>query len=677
MQIYTFITFEKTPALALSDEVRKTVGEFSLRSFWFEGRVLPIGGSLMLIVNCQHIKAYHGAQLVLEDVTMDIKMTERVGLVGRNGSGKTTLLRLLAKQIRPDDGLLTTRKESRIGYLAQVPAEREGSTVYDVLASGYRELLECKAAMTELERNMSDPALCLQQDQLDRLLSQYAALQERFEREGGYQLDAGIDQVANGLGMDRAFYTRIYSTLSGGEKTKVGLAAMLISKPDLLLLDEPTNHLDLNGVEWLEEFLGSYDGACLIVSHDRYFLDKVVTKIVELEDGESHIFLTNYTGYVKEKEERLLQQFATYQEQQKVIKKMKETIKQLEEWGKIGGYEKFFRRAASMQKALDRMEKVKRPVLDHKGAEFNLKQADRSGKRVLAFDGLTKLYGDRTILSEVDGLLEYGEKIMLVGGNGAGKSTLFKLLLGQQAADRGKLEQGSRLDIGYLAQDEYSDTGKKTVLEYFREEAGLEEGDARGRLATYLFYGAAVFKSVNQLSGGEWTRLRLALLVLRKPNLLLLDEPTNHMDIASREALEEALLEYPGTVLAISHDRYFINRLARKVWELADGKLTVFHGDFDAYKAKRIELLSHRAGTTIADVDKKVVRATTPLATKSMQSSRAQLESAIMREEQRLAELELELHNAEHDELAGLWADKEAVEAERDQLYERLLELEG
>jgi ATP-binding cassette subfamily F protein 3 len=630
----------------------------------------------MLIVNCQHIKAYHGAQLVLEDVTMDIKTTERVGLVGRNGSGKTTLLRLLAKQIKPDDGLLTTRKESRIGFLAQVPAEREESTVYEVLASGYRELLECKAAMTELERNMSDPAMSLQQDQLDRLLSQYAALQERFEREGGYQLDAGIDQVANGLGMDRAFYTRIYSTLSGGEKTKVGLAAMLISKPDLLLLDEPTNHLDLNGVEWLEEFLRSYDGACLIVSHDRYFLDKVVTKIVELEDGESHIFLTNYTGYVKEKEERLLQQFATYQEQQKVIKKMKETIKQLEEWGKIGGYEKFFRRAASMQKALDRMEKVKRPVLDHKGAEFNLKQADRSGKRVLAFNGLTKQYGDRTILSGVDGLLEYGEKIMLVGGNGAGKSTLFKLLLGQEAADRGKLEHGSRLDIGYLAQDEYPDSGRKTVLEYFREEAGLEEGDARGRLARYLFYGAAVFKSVNQLSGGEWTRLRLALLVLRKPNLLLLDEPTNHMDITSREALEEALLEYPGTVLAISHDRYFINRLARKVWELADGKLTVFHGDFDAYKAKRIELLSRRVGSTIADVDKKVVRATTPLATKSMQSSRAQLESAIMREEQRLSELELKLHNAEHDELAGLWADKEAVEAERDQLYERLLELE-
>lgn len=624
----------------------------------------------MLIVNCQNVKAYHGAQLVLENVTFDMKEGERVGLVGRNGSGKTTLLRLISKQNKPDEGLLTTSKDTVIGYLSQVPAEWGGSTVYEVLASGYRELLDCKAKMSELEQQMSDPSMA---GQMEKLLARYAVLQERFEREGGYELDAGIEQVANGLGIDKAFYARVYDSLSGGEKTKVGLAAMLISKPGLLLLDEPTNHLDLHGVEWLEEFLRGYDGACLIVSHDRYFLDRVVTKVIELEDGESHTFLTNYSGYVKEKEALLLQQFADYKEQQKVIKKMKETIRQLEEWGKIGANEKFFRRAASMQRALDRMEKIKRPVLDRKGAEFDLKQSDRSGKQVIVFEGLKKQFGARIVLNGVNGQLEYGEKIMLVGGNGAGKSTLFKLFLGEVEADGGALELGARLDIGYLAQEEYPDAGKKSVLDFFKEEAGLEEGEARGRLARYLFYGADVFKPVGQLSGGEWTRLRLALLVLRKPNLLLLDEPTNHMDIASREALEEALLEYSGTVLAISHDRYFINRLASKIWELDGGQLTTFLGDFDAYKSKCRQLRAAKPAAP-AVVAPAAVAAAAPVLAPA--PSRARLEARIAQAEQRLQALDAQLQAATPAELAGIWAERGAADAALSELYGRWLALE-
>jgi ATP-binding cassette subfamily F protein 3 len=347
-------------------------------------------------------------------------------------------------------------------------------------------------------------------------------LQERFEREGGYELDARIDQVANGLRIAKGFYERSFASLSGGEKTKITLASQLIGKPDLLLLDEPTNHLDLAGVEWLEDYLKHYDGACIIVSHDRYFLDLVVTKIVELEDGESTTYHSSYSGYVKEKEVRLLQQFADYQEQQKVIRKMKETIKQLIEWGRIGGNEKFFRRAFSMQKALDRMEKLKRPVLDPKAADFDLKPEDRSGRKVLRFENVTKRYGEKTLLEQARGSLEYGEKVMLVGHNGSGKTTLLKMLLGEVQPDSGELELGARVDIGYLAQQAYPSDNKKSVLAYFCEEAKLEEGEARGRLAAYLFYGADVFKAVSSLSGGEWTRLRLALLVLRKPNLLIL-----------------------------------------------------------------------------------------------------------------------------------------------------------
>lgn len=655
----------------------------------------------MLIINGQNMKKYHGAQLVLADVTFEIHQGERIGLVGRNGSGKSTLLRLISKMEKPDEGLLTVRKDTRIGYLAQIPTEWESGTVYDVLAASFAELLACRAAMTELEQRMSDPSAI---SELDQLLARYAQLQERFEREGGYELDARIDQVANGLRISREVYGRSFTSLSGGEKTKIALASQLIGKPDVLLLDEPTNHLDLFGVEWLEEYLTHYEGACFIVSHDRYFLDRVVTKIVELEDGESSTYLTSYTGYMKEKEVRLLQQFADYQEQQKVIKKMKETIKQLMEWGRVGGNEKFFRRAASMQKALDRMEKLKRPVLDPKAAEFGLKVDDRSGKRVIVFDDVSKKYGDKVLLRSASGLLEYGEKVMLLGHNGSGKTTLLKMLLGEIQPDGGELEIGARVDIGYLAQQEYPEDQKKSVLAYFCEEARMEEGEARSRLAAYLFYGADVFKPVSSLSGGEWTRLRLALLVLRKPNLLILDEPTNHMDIASREALEEALEEFPGTVLAVTHDRYFMNRLSQKIWELDQGRITVYLGGFDDYKAKRAQLhaaqeASARAGVKAgAKAGSKVesearARAETrPSAAKAEPReesvprgksrstaafAREKLERGIAEAEARLGELDQALEKPAAEELSRLWAEREAAQGALDQLYAEWIQLEG
>ncbi|GLI04752.1 ABC transporter ATP-binding protein [Paenibacillus tyrfis] len=642
----------------------------------------------MMIVNCQNIKAYHGAQLVLEDVNLDIQQGERIGLIGRNGSGKSTLLQLIAGLLRPDAGQLSVRKGTRIGYLTQIPAEFAGRTVYDVLALGHQELLGCRLKMAELEKLMSEPGASDSPDRLAGWLEQYAALQEKFEREGGYELDAVIERVADGLRIDRGSYTQTYATLSGGEKTRINLASQLIRKPELLLLDEPTNHLDLHGVEWLEDYLTQYDGSCLIVSHDRYFLDRVVTKIVELEDGESQSYFANYTGYMKEKEARLLQQFADYQEQQKKIKKMTETIKQLEAWGRIGGNEKFFRRAASMQKALDRMEKLKRPVLEAKSADFGLTQAERSGRKVVTLEGIGKSYGSRKLLDRVDGALAYGDKVVLIGKNGSGKSTLVKLILGEDAVDEGRFEWGARVDIGYLAQQEYPDGPKKSVLDYFRSEAGLEEGEARGILAKYLFYGPDVFKSVNLLSGGEWTRLRLALLVLRKPNLLLLDEPTNHLDIASREALEEALETFPGTVLAISHDRYFINRLAGRIWELDHGRITVYLGNFDEYQEKRKQRgglgVQSGAAASLANVKAK---AAVPAAAQGRTNGRGKtpdrsrerdtLERSIAQAEERLAALDAAMQEQEGGTdallLSERWAEREAVQEELDCLYEQWL----
>ncbi|MDF2626850.1 MAG: transporter ATP-binding protein [Symbiobacteriaceae bacterium] len=642
----------------------------------------------MTVISCQRIKKYYGANLVLADITFEVDEGERVGLIGRNGCGKSTLLQVLAGVQNADGGNLAIQKRARIGYLAQIPVERDGVTVYDVLALGYRSVMDCRRQMQDLEHEMAthtgaDPRV------MDGLLARYAALQEQFQREGGYEMDANMQAVANGLGVPREQFGRAYATLSGGEKTKVGLASLLIERPTLLLLDEPTNHLDADGVEWLETFLREYDGTCLIVSHDRYFLDRVVTKMVDLEDGEATVYLTNYTGYVAEKEQRLLQQFAEFKEQQKQIKKMEETIRQLQEWGRIGANNKFFRRAASMQKALDRIERVKRPV-ERRTAEFDLQEKDRSGREVVRLVGLSKQFGDRPLLDRVDATLTYGEKVALVGKNGTGKSTLFKLLLGQVLPDAGAAELGARVEIGYLAQQDHPDV-EKTVLQAFCEEAGVETGEGRAKLARYLFYGEDVFKPINRLSGGEWTRLRLALLMQRQPNLMLLDEPTNHLDIDSREALEEALEEFTGTVLAISHDRYFINRMARRVWELEDGRLSFYLGNYDDYREKRTQLRLAREGqsagvaTEAGGGDRRSrgqdgVRggagATRRKEADSLRAKR-QLEQAIAEAEGLLAAIDVELEQAaDVAALGAQWAERVRVQERLEQLYAEWLVLE-
>lgn len=678
----------------------------------------------MHIVSGQQIIAYHGANLILNGVTFEIHEGEKVGLIGRNGSGKTTLLRLIARLGKPDAGQLILKKDSRVGYLPQIPVEYDALTVYETLAYEYRELMGCKANMTLLEQDMANPVIAEDAERLEQLLRSYASLQEQFEHGGGYEMDAHIQQVADGLRIPAAMYGREFSSLSGGEKTRIVLASQLIGRPDLLLLDEPTNHLDLKGIEWLEQFLRSYTGAVLVVSHDRYFLDRVAGKMLELEDGEAHTYLSNYSGYVREKEERLLIQFADYQEQQKQIKKMKEAIKRFEEWGRIGDNEKFFKKAASIRKALERMDRIKRPILERQSAEFELNPQERSGRRVLQFEGIVKAYGGRQVLQGAEGALEFGEKIALLGDNGSGKSTLLRILLGEESPDTGDVTWGSRVEYGYLAQQETRGEATGTVLSYFRQEVGVEEGEARHILAAYMFYGADVFRSVNTLSGGEWSRLRLALLVMQKPNLLLLDEPTNHLDIDSREALEEALESYGGTVLAISHDRYFVNKLAGRVWELEQGQITSYLGNFDDFRAKKQELqrleAAHdgtagplsRSGTGLpSSSSSKTSLGASSAATAGASSRKAKDHAAGKREkradsvkavvsreqlEQRIAELEQALQsvdaelevlasgvetgsklgdNAGGKSLQQLWENRERLQEELDRVLEAWVEL--
>ncbi|MGU3470636.1 ribosomal protection-like ABC-F family protein [Paenibacillus sp. D51F] len=653
----------------------------------------------MIIVNAQNVRKYHAAHLVLDGAAFQIQDGEKVGLIGRNGSGKSTLLRLISGREHADEGMLTVRRDARIGYLPQIPEAYESMTVYEVLASGFGSLMKAKEELAGLESRMADPALT--PSALERLLVRYSEVQEMFEQGGGYDMDTFIDQVASGLQIDRSRDGRTLGSLSGGEKTRVVLASQLVTRPDLLLLDEPTNHLDLKGMEWLEQFLRGYAGCCVIVSHDRYFLDAVGTKMIELEDGEAHTYLSDYSGYLKQKEELLLRQFAEFQEQQKAIKKMKETIRKLEEWGRIGDNEKFFKRAASIRKALDKMEAVKRPVLEPKTAEFSLNPQDRSGKQVIAFERVSKRYGDRILLQGAEGKLLYGEKAVLIGDNGSGKTTLLEMLLGRESADEGELKLGTRLEIGYLAQQEPAAEPEKSVLDYFRTEAGMEEGEARHLLARYQFYGAAVFRPLKALSGGEWSRLRLALLVRKRPNLLLLDEPTNHLDTASREALEEALEEFPGTILAVSHDRYFINRIAGRVWELSGGRIVSWNGNYDGYKAEQVKLQAasdlfredkapHRGEGAAPQV--KPTLSGERMAAKSgskengkkteqLAKQKEQLEKDIALLEARIAaaaaELELLAVNGSPAELEKRWKEREMNEQQLAGLMDRWLELAG
>jgi ATP-binding cassette, subfamily F, member 3 len=657
-----------------------------------------------MIIQCQNVQKYHGAQLVLNSITFDIRQGEKIGLIGRNGCGKTTLFHLLNGEERPDQGQISIRKGSVVGMLAQTQEVKEIETVYEVLQRSFAEPLQWQQRLRELELEMSTFNTGTDETLWNRLLKEYGSLQDKFETAGGYEIESTIQRVATGLGIGTGQYGRLFSSLSGGEKTKVGLAELLLRRPDVLLLDEPTNHLDMNAIEWLEQYLQSYDGTVLAISHDRYFLDAVVKKVIEIEDGEAFTFHTNYSGYQVEKETRLLQQFADYQEQQKKIKQMQESIKRLIEFGNRGTPPNpaFYRRAASMQKALDRMVKVKRPILERKSMDLQLQQNDRSGNQVVILEDIGKAYGERSLFTDANEVLRYGETTALIGGNGAGKSTLLRIILGQETPDTGSCTLGSRTVVGYLAQEAVPDNNKQSVLRYFREEAGLEEGEARGQLARFLFYGADVFKDITNLSGGEWTRLRFAVLMHRKPNLLILDEPTNHLDIDSREALEEALEEFPGTVLAVSHDRYFINRLFHKLWSIESGRFGVFNGNYEYYKEKQAEQAltlalatpvsipnqpkpSSSEGTTSRfgkpQSNGSVNGTTANSSSFRKRSTHFDWEKAIAEVEDQLGEIDAKmldpLISSNAAELAELQKERDAVQEQLDELYAGWMETAG
>lgn len=528
-----------------------------------------------------------GGNIIFENLSLEIQTGDRVGVVGRNGSGKTTLFKLIAGIEQVDSGSIHFKKGTKIGYLSQIPTFDHPVTGHDVLKSAFTELIEIEKKLQQLEVKLASAEI----EQMERLLSQYGELQETFIQRNGYAMNSEIEKVINGLQL-RKFVDRDFADMSGGEQTKTMLGRLLLSNPDLLLLDEPTNHLDLFAVEWLEQYLSEYDGTVVIVSHDRAFLDCVVGKIADLEEGELQLYHGNYSSFAQQKEERLLREFQDYEEQQKKIKKMKEAIKRLKIWANEANPPNagLHRQARNMERALERMEKIRKPLIDPKKMALSFEASDRSGKEVVVMEGVCKSFGEQQILFDADLHIYWKDRAAIVGQNGSGKSTILKLLTSQLHADEGTCKLGSNVKTGFLSQHFEVKNPKARLIDVFREEVSVEEGEARHILAKFMFYGPDVFKRMGDLSGGERMRLRLAQLMHQDVNFLLLDEPTNHLDIESREVLEDALEDFTGTILAVSHDRYFLNKLFTRTAWLEEGDLTLFEGPFDWARAKWEEL---------------------------------------------------------------------------------------
>jgi len=533
-------------------------------------------------IGLKNIKKYYAAEEVIHDITFSINTGEKVGLVGENGCGKTTLFKVIAGIEHYDGGNLSLRKGASVGLLDQIPTYPENYTGLDVLNTAFARQLELKDMIRALEKQMSTASGA----QLDQILGDYSRLQGEFEALGGYNIEEQVTRICSGLRLDNSIVQGRFNRLSGGEKSITCVAKMLLEKPDILLLDEPSNHLDIEAVEWLENYIAAYPGTVMIISHDRYFLDRTVKKIIEIDNGEADIYHGNYSYYVQERERRLLAQFDAFTDQQKKIKAMEQAIKRFKEWGIQGDNPKFHKKAASLQKQLDKIERVDKPQLERDKIRLGLTASQRSGDDVIQVQDLSKSFSHQVVLKGVNLHLRHGERVAIIGNNGSGKTTLFKLILGKVPPDYGTVKLGARTQVGYLEQEVEFPNPQATILETFRDKCPMPEGPARSILAKYLFFGEAVFKPVETLSGGERSRLRLCQLTHQEINVLILDEPTNHLDIPAREMLEQALQEFDGTILFVSHDRYFVNCLAERVIEIKNGRATNFLGNYDYYRQK-------------------------------------------------------------------------------------------
>lgn len=549
----------------------------------------------MIEIAMNNAKRNFGFKNVLDGFDLEATTGERIALIGPNGCGKTTIFKIIAGEEKLDSGMVTTRKGASIGLLSQIPPKvSDDYTVRDLLLKDFQKLFEVERKMRECEQKLATAS----PKDMDYLLSAYGKLQDYFQNMGGYKIDEKVSKICNGFKISDDMLDRAFNTLSGGEKTIVNLASLIISNPDILLLDEPTNHLDIDTLEWFEQFLANYKGTVIISSHDRYFLDKVATKTIFIDKGKDDVYHGNYTYYLQESERRALAEFEEYKNQQKQIEAMKNTVKKLREWGTQGDNPRFFRRAACIEKRLEKMEMLDRPDTK-KTLPLDFEVKGRSGKDVLVVDDLGLMAGDKVLLDGAEMSVRYGEKVCLMGKNGTGKSTFIKALLDPTSdyVCQGEIKLGSQVSIGYIPQEIHFEDDNATILEVSRKSFTGSETQLRASLAKFLFYGENVFKRVGTLSGGEKVRLKLFELIQKKANLLILDEPTNHIDIDTKEMLEEALSEYAGTLLFISHDRYFINQLAERIENIEDCQFVNYLGNYDYYKEQKVKKLTFPSQT--------------------------------------------------------------------------------
>ena len=633
-----------------------------------------------MILSCQGISKSFGEKVILEDASFHIEEREKAALIGNNGAGKTTLLRIIMNELHADSGQVVLMKDRQIGYLAQYQDVQGHRTVYEELLSTKQYIIDMEERMRSMELEMKHAS----GEELDRLMNSYTRLTHEFELENGYAYKSELMGVLNGLGFAEEDFNKQVATLSGGQKTRVALGKLLISKPDILLLDEPTNHLDMESIAWLETYLLNYPGAVFIVSHDRYFLDKVVTKVIEIEAGHVRMYSGNYSAYAEKKAQLRDAQYKAYLNQQRDIRHQEAVIVKLKSFNR----EKSIKRAESREKMLNKIQRIEKPLEVRSQMRLSLEPRVVSGNDVLTVEELAKSFPQQKLFSNISFQIKRGERVALIGNNGTGKTTMLKILNGLLDADAGSFSLGAKVQIGYYDQEHHVLHAEKTIFQEISDTyPTLTETEIRNMLAAFLFTGDDVFKEISALSGGERGRVSLAKLMLSEANFLILDEPTNHLDIASKEILEEALNSYTGTVLYVSHDRYFINQTATRILDLTNQSVVNYIGDYDYYLEKKEELTEKYAPSTAETATE--AKEETPSEgkltwqqQKEEQARKRKQENELKKVEKRIEELET--RDKEIDDTlvlpdvctnvgrcAELSREKDKIQQELEELYEK------
>ena len=610
-------------------------------------------------------KSFEQDKNILDGLSFDVLHGERVGILGRNGAGKTTLFRIITGEVHPDEGTVSVRGGCRLGLISQIPVYPDGYTVEDVLKTAHERIFALEEKMGELAARMAG-------NNSDTIMREYDNAAAEYERLGGYNAESERNRVANGLEISGEMRSQLFSELSGGERTRVNLARLILEDTDILLLDEPTNHLDLRATEWLEEYLQRFHGTVLIISHDRYFLDRTVSRTVEIVDGKAEFYNGNYSFFVQERQHRYEEQLKRYEKEQAKIAQLKEASERIRVWAFMGN-DAMFKRAKSMEKRMEKLKTTDRPKQD-RAMKIKFAQREFTGDEILVIDGVSKSYGGRTLFSDLELIIEGGERIALIGDNGTGKSTLIRLIMNEEEPTSGMLRRGPSVKTAYLPQIIHFDHPERSLLDTMLYSENCTPQTARDRLGSFRFSGEDVFKPVSALSGGEQSRLRLCMLMRSEVNFLILDEPTNHLDIMSREWIEEAVDSYEEALLFVSHDRYFIEKFATRIWALENGTVTDFRGSFSEYREyvrrqgelrQNEKLRESRQGREKKDGKKPKAQ--------DVEKLLARTEREIEKLEAEIAGLDelYEVHQSDYEKLMLLDEQKAELQTRLDELYEK------